>query len=89
MSHERTDPILLTAVCKFANDILEYPAIRDDVEEMRPYHERMQSLKYMIPYLGFEKYPDLLEMTQRYHKAENPEPKVQGQEHDDDDVQVH
>lgn len=30
----------------------------------------------MLPYLGRDMYPKLLEMTRRYHKAENPEQKI-------------
>ena len=33
-------------------------------------------MKYLIPYLGFDKYLVVLEASQRYHLAENPGHKI-------------
>jgi len=43
---------------------------------MRPFYEKMSNMKYMIPYLGFEMYPKLLQMTRRYHQASSQSKKV-------------
>ena len=72
MGHEKTDPILLTAVCTFAFDLFECPQIRYQSDMMAPYHEAINNMYYMTPYLGFHMYPRLLEMTRRYHDAHNP-----------------
>ena len=60
MSHPKTDPILLTAVCKFALDLFECDELRYNKEFMKPYFRKMLNMKYMVPYLGGERYPDLL-----------------------------
>jgi len=39
MNRKLTDVILLTAVCKFAEDLLECPEIRDCKENMQPYYD--------------------------------------------------
>ena len=72
MGHEKTDPILLTAVCTFCYDLFECEDIRFDAERMAPFHEVIKNMEYMTPYLGFHMYPRLLEMTRRYHDAHNP-----------------
>ena len=89
MGNEITDPILLTSVCKFTRDLLENNVIKNSSDKMEPYHIRMKNLKMMIPYLGFEKYPLLLEMTRRYHKAENPEPKMTNSGHEEEAMLTH
>ena len=71
MGHPKTDPILLTAICTFAYDVFECEEIMDDEERMSPYQQAIQNLNFMIPYLGFERYPDLLQMTKRYHSIQN------------------
>jgi len=38
MGHEKTDPILLTAVCTFALDLFECPQLRYNAEFMGPFH---------------------------------------------------
>lgn len=45
---------------------------------MRPYQQAIQNLTFMIPYLGFERYPDLLQMTRRYHQIQHSASKAQG-----------
>lgn len=60
MSHDITDPILLTAICTFARDLFECPEIRYNADLMQPFYSRMQNMKYLMPYLGFDRYPDLL-----------------------------
>jgi hypothetical protein len=67
MAHDYTDPILLTAVCTFAYDLYESEEINGDKEMMEPYANEMKALAELVPYMGFEKYPKLLEMTRKYH----------------------
>ena len=69
MSHKKTDPILLKAICTFALDLFESDELRYDAERMEPFHKQMADMKMLIPYLGMERYPDLLAMTGRYHDA--------------------
>ena len=49
----------------------------------------MKSLQYLLPYLGGDMYIPLLEMTRRYHKAENPEPKITNSGHVEDQQITH
>ena len=70
MNHERTDPILLTAICTFALDLFECDDLRQNGDFMKPWSDRMNNLKEMIPYLGGEKYQDLLVMTRQYQKGD-------------------
>lgn len=69
MRHPQTDPILLTAICTFALDLFQCEELRFHALVMEPFYEKMSNMKYMIPYLGFEMYPKLLQMTRRYHQA--------------------
>jgi len=71
MSHSKTDPILLTAVCKFALDLFECDELRYNKQFMQPYFSKMLNMKYLVPYMGGERYPDLLQMSQRYHDAQS------------------
>lgn len=73
MGHEKTDPILLTAVVTFCYDLFECEDIRFDEEKMKPFHEVIKNMEFMMPYLGFHMYPRLLEMTRRYHNAHKSE----------------
>ena len=54
------DPILLTAVCTFGKDLLETEEIRFDAKRMQPFSDKMEDLKFVVPYLGFKKYAKLL-----------------------------
>jgi len=78
MGHPKTDPILLTAICTFAYDVFECDEIMVDEARMSPYQRAIQNLNFMIPYLGFARYPDLLQMTRRYHQIQNSVAKSQG-----------
>lgn len=69
MSHEITDPLLLTAICTFALDLFECDELKYNEEFMMPFHAKISDMKHLIPYLGFEKYYPLLEMTKIYHGA--------------------
>ena len=80
MGHDFTDPILLTAVCKFAKDLFETEDIRCNEEAMKPFSDKIQSLNQVIPYLGGEKYFDLLEMCKVY----NIDAKNKAEDEDDD-----
>lgn len=69
MSHKKTDPILLTAICTFALDLFETEELRVNQDIMEPFYNCISDLNYMIPYLGFDSYFDLLQMTRGYHNA--------------------
>ena len=69
MAHDLTEPILLTAICKFAEDLLECDEILEKKKNMQPYFDVMDNFKQLIPYLGKEKYPLMLEMTRKYHNS--------------------
>jgi len=43
---------------------------------MEKYSDKMNNLVYMIPYLGFNMYPQLIEMSRRYQNAINYQQKV-------------
>ena len=72
MSHPKTDPILLTAICTFALDLFECPDVRYDAVVMAPFHKNMADMKYLVPYLGFDSFFYLLEKTKPYHHANKP-----------------
>ena len=36
---------------------------------MRPFFDKLDHMEKLLPYLGGEKYPDLLKMAQKYHKV--------------------
>ena len=76
MSHEITDPILLTAICTFALDLFECEEIKNNEEFMAPFHAKISDMKHLIPYLGFDKYQGLLEMSRKYHGAVQSAQKV-------------
>lgn len=67
MSHEKTDPILLTAICRFALFLFKTDEVRLDEKFMEPFYRGTASLRLMIPYLGFERYFDLVASGRRYH----------------------
>lgn len=71
MTHEKTDPILLTAICRFALDLFETEEVRTNEKFMEPFYRGTASLRLMIPYLGFDRYPDLVMMTKKYHSIQN------------------
>jgi hypothetical protein len=71
MSHDRTDPILLTAICTFAYDVFECEEIMADEDRMSRYQRAIQNLNCMIPYLGFGSYRYLLSETKKYHQVQN------------------
>ena len=60
MSHYKTDPILLTAVCTFALDLFQCKELRYRKRFMEPFFNKMANMKYMVMYMGFDRYPDLL-----------------------------
>ena len=82
MGHESTDPILLTAVCTFAFDVFENKLIREDELLMVPFAKACKNMVGLMPYLGGEKYPALLERTREYHRASD-EKKVSDSGHED------
>lgn len=67
MSHERTDPLLLTAICRFALDLFQTNEVRLNAAFMENFFQGIASMKQILPYLGFDKYPDLLQMAKKYH----------------------
>ena len=67
---EPVDPIILTAVVTFAKDLYETEELKYDEDKMKEYAEPMQKMVNITPYLGLDKYIDLLQMTRVYHEDE-------------------
>lgn len=70
LGHQKTDPILLTAICTFAIDLFECDELRYDEENMREFSNTIRDLQHLLPYLGFDMYDELLAMTGRYYSKE-------------------
>lgn len=43
---------------------------------MKPFSDQLNNMMELIPYLGNEKYQDLLQMTRKYHNCEDSAQKV-------------
>ena len=71
MRNQKTDPIVLTAVCKFAKDVLECKEVLKSKETFQPYYDMMSEMRYIIPFLGKELYFPLVKSTRRYHMTRN------------------
>lgn len=67
LSQPKADPILLTAVCTFALYLFNCEEIRFNKRNMTPFYEMTSDLNNLIPYMGFEKYPDLILMAKKYN----------------------
>jgi hypothetical protein len=66
MSHELTDPVLLTAITTFSLDLFECKDIINNEDYMTPFYNEIKNMEELIPYLGFDKYWDLKEMSKKY-----------------------
>mgnify|MGYP001050830329 CR=1 FL=1 len=67
LTHNKTDPILLTSICYLAEKILNCESVKTDPEQLADKINRMQSCENLLPYLGMSKYRDLLQDTQKYN----------------------
>ena len=67
LTHSKTDPILLTSLCYLAEKVLKSEAIRSDPIQLQDKINKMQACEALIPYLGLEKYPELVKSTQKYN----------------------
>mmetsp|Transcript_7293 Transcript_7293/g.5585 ORF Transcript_7293/g.5585 Transcript_7293/m.5585 type:complete len:232 (+) Transcript_7293:161-856(+) len=65
-SHHLTDPILLTAIVKFARQLFSRDEMRTNQHLLDPKLKKMQNLVELVPYLGLKKYEDVLKMSRRY-----------------------
>ena len=45
MSHERTDPVLLTAICRFTLDVFETDEVRLSESFMEPFYNDTVSMR--------------------------------------------
>lgn len=70
MSHPKTDPVLLTAICSFTLNLLQCEEIKKYKEVMLPFYEKLSNLRFMLPYMGDEMLGELLQMTKVYYDAE-------------------
>jgi len=70
LSHNKTDPILLTAVCNFTLNLFKQTELKDDMQYMAPFLDKICNLTFVMPYLGGNMYFELLKMTSRYHMTE-------------------
>lgn len=66
-SHYKTDPVLLTSICKFAKQLFTREEIKSNQVVIEPKLKKMQNLVQLLPYLGLKKYEDLLKMSRRYY----------------------
>ena len=87
MAHKETDPILLTAICTFALDLFMCEEIKNNENNMRPYYDKMKDMYYLVPYLGFDSYPNLLAMTRRYHSSNKPRQIMDGAHADGQEIE--
>lgn len=71
MGHAETDPILLTAVCTFALDVFETDEVKDDAIFCDRFYQGTKSMVELMPYLGFYKYPGLMERCAKYHAVDD------------------
>lgn len=71
-----TDPLVLTAICTFTIDLFESPEIKLKSEAMEPYAKELENMEHLLPYLGGDKYQELLQMTRRYYDDERTVQKV-------------
>ena len=64
----KTDPILLTAVCRLTLKVCEQEEVCNDNQKIRQIIKRVACCNQLIPYLGLSKYEELLKMAARYNK---------------------
>jgi hypothetical protein len=69
MNQEKTDPLLLTAVCQFSLDLFETTAVSEDGESI--FYTKIGNLLEVLPVLGGSKYMSMLESTLIYFKNED------------------
>ena len=67
LKHYKTDPVLLTALCKFAKAFFSCEEIKNNSALMFAKVDKISSLTQLVPYLGLKKYEDLLKMARRYN----------------------
>jgi len=73
LKHYKTDPVLLTALCKFAKSYFSCEEIKNNSKLMFAKVDKMSSLTQLVPYLGLKKYEDLLKMAKRYNTTSQEE----------------
>ena len=67
LTHNMTDPILLTAITYLAEKVLNIAEVNQNPEILADKVNRMQSCEGLLPYLGGEKYKELLKNTAKYN----------------------
>ena len=67
ISHYKTDPVLLSSICRFAKQLFSRKELINNHDLLAPKVKKMQNLVQLLPYLGLKKYEDLLKMTRRYY----------------------
>ena len=45
MSHEKTDPLLLIAICRFALDLFETDEVKFNEKTMQPFYQKTASMR--------------------------------------------
>ena len=80
LTHNNTDPILLTSICYLAEKILNCESIKSDPDKLADKINRMQSCENLLPYLGMGKYRDLLQNTSKYNNQEDQVAQQDGNE---------
>ena len=68
-NHDSTDPILLTAICRMALDLFETEELINNENIMEPFQKAIGNMRQLVPYLGFDKYPELMLLTKKYNPS--------------------
>lgn len=71
LTHNMTDPILLTSITYLAEGVLELDSVNSFPDILADKIARMQSCEGLLPYLGLGKYKDLLKNTSKYNNSED------------------
>jgi hypothetical protein len=65
----KTDPILLTAICKLTLKVAEQDEVCNSKELIDKVIKNIASCQHLLPYLGMSKYEELLKMVSMYNPS--------------------
>ena len=63
VNESKVDVILLTAVTQFCYDVFENEMLIKDKRFMQPFYDKIDHMKELLPYIGMDKYPELIKRT--------------------------
>jgi hypothetical protein len=76
LKHYKTDPVLLTALCKFAKAFFSCEEIKTNRSVLEEKVTKTQNFIQLVPYLGLKKYEEVLKMARFYHANPSDSDKV-------------